>query len=100
MYTLMLILILFLISVFSVLLYFKNKHSRVDDLNDGICPSCGAKAKIFYDEKTNTKFKTEVIKARLLKNHGCSGVNEIEYRCTICGLKEVYPQQSNSSCGL
>ncbi len=92
MQTLIFLLLIFLITVFSVLLYFKNKHSRVDDLNNGICPSCGNKTKIFYDEKTNTTFKNEIISTRLLKNHGCSGVSEIEYKCKVCGLKEVYPQ--------
>ncbi len=92
MQTVILLLILFLISIFSVLLYFKNKHSRLDKLNEGVCPSCGAKTKIFYDSKNNTTFRNEVINTRLLKNHGCSGVNEIEYKCKICGLKEVYSQ--------
>ncbi len=92
MQTLIFLLLVFLIAVFSVLLYYKTKHSRVDKLNRGECPSCGQKTKTFYDEKTNTTFTYEVINSRLLKNGGCSGVHDIEYRCKNCGLKEVYSQ--------
>lgn len=92
MQTILLLIILFLITIFSVMLYFKNKHSRVDKLNSGECPSCGQKTKTFYDENTKTTFKSEVIKARLLKGDCCSGVKEIEYTCKSCGLKEVYSQ--------
>lgn len=47
---------------------------------------------INYDENTKTTFKSEAISARMLKSGGCSGVNDIEYRCKECGLKEVYSQ--------
>ena len=100
MQTLLFILILFLISIFSVLLYFKTKLSRVDTLNKGECPICKQKAKTFFDEKTNTTFKSEVISSRVLKNHGCSGVVEIEYSCKNCGLNEVHSVSSSSNCGL
>lgn len=100
MQTLIFILIIFLISIFASLLYFKNKNFRVTKLNAGTCPLCGEKTKYFFDEKTNTNFKVEVITKKVLKNHGCSGVNEIEYKCKKCGLKEVYPQNLNTSCGL
>jgi len=92
MQTLIFLLLAFLIAVFSVLLYFKNKHSRVDKLNSGECPTCGEKTKTFYDENTKTTFRQEVISAKVLKGGGCSGVNDIEYRCKACGLKEVYSQ--------
>jgi len=92
MQTVIFLLLLFLIVVFSVLLYFKTKHSRVDRLNKGECPSCGQKTKIFFDKNTNTTFKQEVISAQIIKNGGCSGVNDIEYKCKSCGLKEVYSQ--------
>lgn len=98
MQTIIFLILTFLITIFSILLYFKNKHSRVDKLNNGECPTCGQKTKMFFDENTNTSFKNEVITTRLLKNHGCSGVSEIEYRCKSCGLKEVYSQNSSSSC--
>ncbi len=100
MQTLIFLLLTFLIVVFSILLYYKNKHSRVDKLNKGICPTCGDKAKTFYDEKTKTTFKVEVITTRILKNHGCSGVVDIEYSCKTCGLKEVYSQSSSSNCSM
>ncbi|WP_424688419.1 MAG: hypothetical protein ACNI3H_08955 [Halarcobacter ebronensis] len=100
MQTLIFLLLTFLIVIFSVLLYFKNKHSRVDKLNKGICPSCGDKAKTFYDERTRSTFKVDVISARVLKNHGCSGLNDIEYTCKTCGLKEVYSQSDSSNCSV
>jgi C4-type Zn-finger protein len=99
MQTLFLILILFLISIFSVLLYFKTKKSRLDSLNSGECPTCKEKRKTFTDKNTNTTFTQEVITSRVLRNHGCSGVVEIEFTCKNCGLKEVH-QISNSGCGL
>lgn len=92
MQTLIFLLLVFLIVIFSVLLYYKNKHSRVDKLNSGECPTCGEKAKVFYDENTKTTFRQEVISAKVLKGGGCSGVNDIEYKCKACGLKEVYTQ--------
>ena len=90
MYTIVGILLLFLITVFSILLYFKSKKSRQADLDNGICPSCKAEPKSFKDESTGALFKVDVIKARVLKNHGCSGVTEIEYVCNNCGLKEIH----------
>ena len=92
MQTILFLLITFLIVIFSVLLYFKTKHSRVDKLNKGECPSCGASTTTFYDDNSKTTFKSESISARVLKSGGCSGVNDIEYRCKACGLKEVYSQ--------
>ena len=99
MQTLFLILILFLISIFSVLLYFKTKVNRLDLLNSGECPTCKQKRKSFFDKNTNTTFASEIISSRVLKNHGCSGVVEIEFSCKNCGLKEVHSINS-SGCGL
>jgi C4-type Zn-finger protein len=100
MQTLFIILILFLISIFSVLLYFKTKVNRLDLLNSGECPTCKQKRKTFFDKKTNTTFTSEVISSRVLKNHGCSGVIEVEYSCKNCGLKEVHSINSSSNCGV
>ena len=100
MQTLIFILILFLITIFSVLLYFKSKTSRVEKLLSGECPSCGQKAKVFFDEKTNTTFKSEIIKSNILKNHGCSGVNDVEFSCEVCGNKEVHSTQLPAGCHL
>jgi hypothetical protein len=100
MQTLFIILILFLISIFSVLLYFKTSKSRLDSLNSGECPRCREKRKIFFDKNTNTTFTQEVVSSNILKNHGCSGVVEIEYSCKNCGLKEVHSVNSSSNCGI
>ena len=99
MQTLFLILLLFLVSIFSVLLYFKTKKNRLALLNSGECPTCKEKKRIFTDKNTNTTFTQEVISARILKNHGCSGVIEMEFTCKNCGLKEVHSINS-TSCGL
>lgn len=90
MYTVIAILLLFLIAVFSILLIFKSKKSRQADLDNGICPACGATTKSFKDENTKKLFKVESIKKEILKKHGCSGVVEYEYNCNNCGLKEVH----------
>jgi len=90
MYTIIGILLLFLITIFSVLLFFKSKKSRQSLLDNGTCPSCGTSTKSFKDTNTGALFKVEVIKIRLLKKHGCSGISEIEYVCNNCGLKEVH----------
>ncbi|MGB3750884.1 MAG: hypothetical protein WA945_04905 [Arcobacteraceae bacterium] len=90
MYTIIGILLLFLIAVFSILLFFKSKKSRQSTLDNGTCPSCHASTKSFRDQTTGALFKVEVIKQKVLKNHGCSGIVEIEYSCNNCGLKEVH----------
>ena len=64
----------------------------MNKLNQGECPSCGEKPRTFKDNNTNTTFTVDIISKRVLKNHGCSGVVEFEYRCKSCGLKEVHPQ--------
>jgi len=90
MYTIITLLILFLIVIFSILLYFKSKKSRQADLDNGLCPQCGATAKEFVDNETGVKFQANAIKSRIIKNHGCSGISEIEYRCNSCELKEIH----------
>lgn len=90
MYTIIGILLLFLISIFSVLLFFKSKKTRQNLLDNGTCPSCQATTKSFKDQNTGALFKVEPIKQNILKKHGCSGIVEIEYICNNCGLKEVH----------
>ena len=90
MYTIVGILLLLLISIFSILLFFKSKKSRQELLDSGTCPLCHATVKSFKDENTGSLFKVESIKQKVLKNHGCSGIVEIEYSCNNCGLKEVH----------
>jgi len=99
MQTIFLLLILFLITIFSVLLYFKTKNGRLNQLLNGVCPSCKQKTRIFFDKNRNTTFTSEIIEKRVLKNHGCSGITEIEFSCKNCGLKEVHPINS-SGCDL
>jgi len=99
MYTIIGILLLFLISIFSILLFFKSKKSRQATLDSGTCPSCHSTAKSFKDQSTGALFKVDVIKPRILKKHGCSGIVEIEYTCTNCGLKEVHTSVGQG-CGL
>ncbi len=99
MYTIISLLLTFLLVIFSILLYFKSKKSRQADLDQGICPTCGATAKSFKDPSTNSEFKVDVIKSKILKNHGCSGIVEIEYRCNSCNLKEVH-HSAGQGCGL
>jgi len=89
-YTIIATLLLFLIVIFAILLLFKNKKDNQDTLESGTCPSCQATFRTFKDNNTGTSFKVDVIKKRLLKNHGCSGVTEFEYVCNACGLKEVH----------
>lgn len=96
MQTLIFLLILFLITIFSILLYFKLKNQRVYKLLKGECPNCKEKTRTFYDENTRTVFKNEIITKRVVKNHGCSGVIEVEFRCKNCNLKELHQVPSNS----
>ena len=99
MYTIVGILLLLLISIFSILLFFKSKKSRQVLLEEGTCPSCNSMVKSFKDENTGGLFKVEVIKKKVLKKHGCSGIVEIEYTCNNCSLKEVH-DSITSSCGM
>ena len=62
MYTIIGILLLFLISIFSVLLFYKSKKSRQSLLDQGTCPVCDSSTKSFKDEKTGALFKVEVVK--------------------------------------
>ena len=99
MYTIIGIFLLLLISIFSILLFFKSKNSRQVLLDEGTCPICDASTKSFKDENTGALFKVEAIKQKVLKNHGCSGIIEIEYTCNNCGLKEVH-NSVGQNCGL
>ena len=90
MYTTISLLILFAISIFAILLYMKNKKARLALFEAGTCPTCHAEAKKFYDENTRTTFSVSPIESRVLKNHGCSGVSEVEFKCNSCGTKEVH----------
>jgi len=90
MYTIVSLILIFLIVIFLTLLYFNSKKTRQANLDKGICPRCLATSKSFIDPNTGVEFKVDVIKTRLIKNHGCSGISEIEYRCNSCDLKEIH----------
>jgi hypothetical protein len=92
MYTTISILILFLISIFAILLYMKNKKERLAQFHSGRCPSCKAQTKQFTDERSGTIFKVSPIESRILNNGGCSGVSDVEYTCKSCGIKEVHAE--------
>ncbi len=68
---------------------------------DVTCNSCGEKTRTFFSEATQTTFKSEIIKSKILQSHGCSGVNDVEFTCSSCGLKEVHSTNLlPSSCSL
>jgi hypothetical protein len=94
MYTIILLTLLLLLSIFGTLLYYKNKKAREQMLEDGECPNCGSLKKSFKDSTTGVVFESSPIKQRVLRSHGCSGVVEIEYICINCDLKEVYNRAS------
>lgn len=101
MYTIIALLLTFLIVIFAILLYFKSKKTRQSLLDSGVCPACDASRKSFTDEVSGKTFYVEVIQQRVLKKHGCSGIVEIEYRCNNCGLKEIHTDVGqNCSCGI
>jgi hypothetical protein len=99
MYTTISLLLLFLISIFAILLYMKNKKERLAKLHNGICPSCLTETKRFKDENSGAMFSVSPIESRVLKGGGCSGVSDIEYSCNSCGLKEVHAEIAGR-CGL
>lgn len=92
MYTTISLLILFLISIFAILLYMKNKKERLSAWHNGICPTCKAETKKFKDEKSGAIFSVSPIESRVLRNGGCSGVSDVEYVCKSCGVKEVHAE--------
>ena len=89
MYTIISTLILFLIVVFSILLYFKLKTKNLRKLHNGTCPSCDATKKEFTNPTNGMKIKVDVITTKLLRSGGCSGASEIQYKCKECGFKFV-----------
>ena len=90
MYTIIAILLFFLIAIFGTLLYYRSKKSRLADLQNGRCPVCFATTKTFKDENTGTVFSIEAIEQNILKKHGCSGTMEVEFNCKNCGNKEIH----------
>jgi len=90
MYTIIAILLFFLIAIFGTLLYYKSKKSKLAELEEGNCPICGATTKSFKDETTGTMFQVKAIEKNILRKHGCSGTMEVEFICKNCGHKEIH----------
>jgi len=90
MYTIIAILLFFLIAIFGTLLFYRSKKTRLASLESGTCPVCGATSKSFKDENTGTLFKVDAIERNILRKHGCSGTMEVEFDCKSCGNKEVH----------
>ncbi len=100
MYTVIFILILFLIAIFGTLLYFKTQKQKQAMLEAGTCPSCGSEKKRFRDESSGILFEVSPIESRVLKSHGCSGIVEIEYSCKACGLKQIHNSVGSGCCSI
>ena len=100
MYTIFATLILFLLVIASILLYLKQKNHAKELFESGTCPSCKAKTKIFKDESSGVVFNVDVINQKVLKNHGCSGVTEVEFSCNSCGFRQVHNISNSCGCSL
>ena len=92
--------ITFIVVLLLIYIFFKSKQNRLMLLLGGTCPACGEKRSSFKDEKTNTNFTYEVISQKLLRNHGCQGLSEVEFTCKSCDLKEVHSISNLGNCGL
>jgi rubredoxin len=88
-YTIISTLILFLIVIFSILLYFKLKTQNLKSLHNGTCPSCGATKKEFVNPTNAMTIKVDVILIKVLRDGGCSNTTELEYKCKECGFKLI-----------
>jgi len=99
MYNFIAITLLLLIAVAAVLLYYQNKSKRLQAFKKGICPNCGAEPTKIYDKEKQIFLTKNPIDARVLRNNGCSGAIEMEYRCKECDIKEVFNERGGS-CGV
>ncbi|AXK49616.1 hypothetical protein CRU87_04095 [Aliarcobacter trophiarum LMG 25534] len=100
MQTLILLFTIFIVILLLIYIFFKSKQNRLFSLLSGTCPSCKETKKVFFDKTSNTHFTQEIIKPRVLKDYGCSGVKDVEFLCTSCGLKELYSINSQMGCGI
>ena len=100
MQTLLFLFLTFIIVISLIFIFFKSKQSRLEKLLSGICPSCDETKKSFFDKNSNTKFTQEIIHSRVLKDHGCSGLKEVEFVCKSCDLKEIHSINSRMDCGI
>ena len=94
------IFILFIVVLLLIYIFFKSKQNHLFSLLSGSCPSCKEIKKVFFDKVNGVDFTQEIIKTRVLKDYGCSGVKDVEFTCVSCGLKEVYSINSQMGCGI
>jgi DNA-directed RNA polymerase subunit M/transcription elongation factor TFIIS len=100
MQTLLLLLLTFIIVIFLIYIFFKSKQSRLNELLNGTCPACGEEKISFFDTNTNQTFVKHIIITKVLKDHGCSGLKDVEFTCKSCGLKEIHSINSQMGCGI
>ena len=100
MLTLLYILIAFVLVLLLLYIFFESKQDRLQTLLLGTCPDCAETKTVFVDKNTNTTFTQEVIFSKVLRKHGCSGINEVEFTCKSCDLKEIHSINSSSNCGI
>lgn len=98
MYNFIAITLLLLASVVAVMLYYQIKSKRLQTFKKGICPNCGAEPTKIYDNEKQIMLTKNPIDARVLRNNGCSGGVEMEYRCMECDIKEVFNEKGG--CGI
>lgn len=79
-------------------LYFVQKKKNLDLFLKSTCPSCDATKTVFHTPE-NEKVYFNPIEQKLIKNHGCSGVKEVEFRCKKCDFHQIHTLP-NRGCGL
>ena len=100
MQTLIYMFILFIVVLLLIYIFFKSKQNHLFSLLSGSCTSCLETRKVFFDKNSNTNFTQDVIKTTVLKYHGCSGIKDVEFLCTSCGLKEIHSINSQMECNI
>ena len=100
MQNLLFLILTFIIVISLIFIFFKSKQNRLEKLLSGICPSCNEARRSFFDKNNNTKFTQEIIHTRVLKDHGCSGLKDVEFVCKSCDLKEIHSINSRMDCGI
>lgn len=87
----MLVVIIFFVLalvIFFAFLLFAAQKSEVLQVYKGVCPDCGAK---------NSE-EEEVVKSKILSSSGCSGVADVEYRCSHCNYSIIVKTSNAQAC--
>ena len=100
MQTIIAIFLFFLIFVLLVYGYYKYKKDRLEKLQNGICPRCGARKKSFFDKVNKINIQVNPIQSKILKHNSCSGAIEIKYSCNSCALEEIHMISSSCGCSI